>query len=144
MPITDHSTWSMDSKSCDVNMLVHCVLWHISPLISTCHQHGYPWPSLATPAYCLSLPAGPQGYTSYPHKATVCSCELVAPSLLGHVKRFIGVHHLWVRPYFSSSPACLGRLTWIVFVMGGRWPYSYCFVGCCLQDLFSIARSILV
>ena len=29
------------------------------------------------------------------------------------------------------------------FVMGGRWPYNCCFVGCCLQDLFHIARSIL-
>ena len=27
---------------------------------------------------------------------------------------------------------------------GGRWPYSSCFVGCCLNDLFNIARSILV
>ena len=41
-------------------------------------------------------------------------------------------------------PACLVRLTLIVFVMGGRWPYSCYFVGCCLQDLFKIARSILV
>ena len=28
--------------------------------------------------------------------------------------------------------------------MGGRWPYSCCFVGCCFQDLSDIARSILV
>ena len=27
---------------------------------------------------------------------------------------------------------------------GGRWPYSYCFVGYCFQDLFNIAWSILV
>ena len=40
--------------------------------------------------------------------------------------------------------ACLVRLTWIGFVMGGRWPYSWCLVGCCRQDLFKIARSILV
>ena len=26
----------------------------------------------------------------------------------------------------------------------GWWPYSCCFVRCCLQDLFNIARSILV
>ena len=39
--------------------------------------------------------------------------------------------------------ACLVRLTWIVFVMGGRWPYSWCLVGCCRQDLFNIARNIL-
>ena len=44
----------------------------------------------------------------------------------------------------QQCPACLVRLTLIVFVMGGEWPYSWCFVGCCLQDLFNITRSILV
>ena len=44
----------------------------------------------------------------------------------------------------QQCPACLFRLTWIVFVMGGRWLYSCCFLGCCLLDLFNIARSILV
>ena len=44
----------------------------------------------------------------------------------------------------QQCPACLVRLTWIVFVMGGRWPYSWCLVGCCCQDLFNIARRILV
>ena len=42
----------------------------------------------------------------------------------------------------QQCPACLVRLTWIVFVIGGRWPYSWCLVGCCRQDLFKIARSI--
>ena len=44
----------------------------------------------------------------------------------------------------QQCPACLVRLTWIVFVIGGRWPYSWCLVGCCHQDLFKIACSILV
>ena len=44
----------------------------------------------------------------------------------------------------QQCPACLVGLILIVFVMGGRWPYSCCFVGCCLQDLVNIARSILV
>ena len=44
----------------------------------------------------------------------------------------------------QQCPACLVHLTWIVFVMGGRWPYSWCLVGCCHQDLFNIAHSILV
>ena len=58
-----------------------------------------------------------------------------------------GVH--WSTSLMSSSlllqqcPACLVRLTWIVFVMAGKWPYSWCLVGCCRQDLFNIARSIL-
>ena len=44
----------------------------------------------------------------------------------------------------QQCPACLVRLTWIVFAMGGRRPYSWCLVGCCRQDLFNIARNILV
>ena len=44
----------------------------------------------------------------------------------------------------QQCPKCLVRLTWIVSVIGGRWPYSWCLVGCCRQDLFRIARSILV
>ena len=44
----------------------------------------------------------------------------------------------------QQCSACLVRLILIVLVMGGRWPYSCCFVGCCLQDLFNIAHNILV
>ena len=28
--------------------------------------------------------------------------------------------------------------------MKGKWPYSYCFVECCFQDLFKTAHSILL
>ena len=38
----------------------------------------------------------------------------------------------------QQCPACLVRLTCIVFVMGGKWPYSCCLVGCCHQDLLKI------
>ena len=44
----------------------------------------------------------------------------------------------------QQCPACLVRLMWIVFVIGGRWPYSWCLVECCCQDLFRIARRVLV
>ena len=39
--------------------------------------------------------------------------------------------------------ACLVCPTWIVFVMGGRRPYSWSFVGFCRQDLFNIAHNIV-
>ena len=29
----------------------------------------------------------------------------------------------------QQCSACLVRLTCIVFVMGGKWPYSWCLVG---------------
>ena len=58
----------------------------------------------------------------------------------------VGVHRstsLMSSPLpLQQCPACLVRLTWIVFVMGGRWPYSWCLVWCYRQDLFNIARSI--
>ena len=46
---------------------------------------------------------------------------------------YVGVHRR--RSLMSSSlllqqcPACLVRLTWIVFVMGGQWPYIWCLGG---------------
>ena len=114
-------------------------------IIMSCRQHGYPLPSLATSPYHSSPPAGLQGYILCPHIVAVCKFELVVLLLLGHMWGSLGVHHLWARPCFSSKcPACLVRLTWIVFVMGGKWPYSWCLVGCCRQDLFNIARNILV
>ena len=72
-------------------------------IILSCHQLGYPWPSLANPPYRSSLLAGPQGYPPYPHRAAVCRVELTTLLLHGHVKEPKGVHHLWVRPYFFSS-----------------------------------------
>ena len=61
---------------------------------------------------------------------------------------YVGVHRS--TSLMSSSLllqqclACLVRLTWIAFVMGDRWPYSWCLVGCCCQDLFNISGNILV
>ena len=45
----------------------------------------------------------------------------------------------------QQCPVCLVRLACIVFVIGGRWPYSWCLVGCCCQDLFytRMLRAIL-
>ena len=75
-------------------------------------------------------------------------CMYVRAGRLGFARPYVGLHRS--SSLMSSSlllqqcPACLGRLTWIVFVMVGRWPYSWCLVGCCRQDLFNIARSILI
>ena len=91
---------------------------------------GYPWPSLATFPY-RSLPqAGLLYDIPYPHIVAECMFVLVVLLLHGHVWGSKRVHHLWVRPCFSSSVLHVWvRLTWIVFVIGGRWPYSVCRVG---------------
>ena len=61
---------------------------------------------------------------------------------------YAGVHRsTWLTIWsllLQQCPACLLRLARIVFVIGGRWPYSWRLVGCCCQDLFNIALNILV
>ena len=75
-------------------------------------------------------------------------CMYVRAGRPTFARLYVGVHRS--TSLTSSSlllqqrPACLFRLTWIVFVMGDRWSYSWCLVGCCCQELFNIARSILV
>ena len=121
-----------------------CVCLNVIIIVLRC-QHGSPWPSLATRLYRQLLPGGLQGYILYRHRAVVYRFLQV---VLAFVHPYDGVH--WSILLMSSSlllqqcPACLVRLTWIVFVMGSRWQHSSCFAGSCLQDLFSIDRSILM
>ena len=89
------------------------------------------------------------GRSSGQHPVSSHSCWMyVRAGRPAFARPCVGVHKS--TSLMSSSlllqqcPACLVRLTWIVFVIGGRWPYSWCLVGCCRQDLFRIARSILV
>ena len=122
------------------------MLYVYSSTIMSCRLHRYPWPSLAISPYRSSLPAGLQGCIPNPHIAAVCM--YVRAGRPAFARPYVGAH--WSTSLLSSSlllqqcHACLVRLTWIVFVMGGRWPYSWCFVGCCCQDSFNIARNILV
>ena len=89
------------------------------------------------------------GWSSGQHPVSSHSCWMyVRAGRPAFARPCVGVHKS--TSLMSSSlllqqcPACLVRLTWIVFMIGGRWPYSWCLVGCCRQDLFKIARSILV
>ena len=89
------------------------------------------------------------GRSSGQHPVSSHSCWMyVRAGCPAFARPCVGVHKS--TSLMSSSlllqqcPACLVHLTWIVFVMGGRWPYSWCLVGCCRQDSFKIALSILV
>ena len=114
------------------------------------HHHLAPsaWISLTLSchSYLSSIASGrSSGYIPYRYRA-VCMQVLAGRPAFA---RLCEVVHRSMSLMSSSlllqqCPACLVRLTWIVFVMGVRWPYSCCFVGCCLKDLFNIARSILV
>ena len=75
------------------------------------------------------------GRSSGQHPVSSHSCWMyVCAGRPAFARPCVGVHKS--TSLMSSSlllqqcPACLVRLTWIVFVIGGRWPYSWCLVGC--------------
>ena len=74
-------------------------------------------------------------------------CMYVRAGRPAFARPYVGVHRntslMSLSLLFQQWPACLVRLTWIVFVMGGRWPYSWCFAWFSRQDLFNIAAAFL-
>ena len=128
--------------------------WHASFLRMTVHNghhhHVVPQAQISlTLSRHFSLSFITSGKSSGLHPISPRSCCMyVRAGRPAFAWSCMGVHRN--TSLMSSSlllqqcPACLVCLTWIVFVMGGRWLYSWCLVGCCRQDLFSIARNILV
>ena len=103
--------------------------------------------SLSSRAVSMDLPDPLSQFVSIVHRSRqvfqATSCIGKELLYIGSSWSFCLCWSMWRGPreLMSSSllllqcPVCLARLTWIVFSMGGRWPYNCCFVGCCLQDL---------
>ena len=112
------------------------------------HHHHHVVP-LAQISLALSRHFSLSGRSSGLHPISSHSCWMyVRAGRPAFPWPYAGVHRS--TSLMSSSlllqqcSACLVHLIWIVFMMRGRWPYSWCLVGCCRQDLFNIARNILV
>ena len=108
------------------------------------HIHHYHVVPLARISLTLSRHSSlsfiASGWSSGLHPVSShCCCMYVRAGRPAFARPYVGVHRS--TSLMSSSlllqqcPACLVRLTWIVFVMGGRWPYSWCLVGCWNQNL---------
>ena len=114
------------------------------------HHYGEPLAQISlTLSRYLSLLCITLERSSMLHPVSVqSSCRSVKAGHPTLACSFEGVHKgtsLLSSPILlQQCPACLARLIWMVFEMDGRYPYSCCSVGCCLQDLFNTARSILV
>ena len=97
--------------------------------------------------FTLSFIASGRSSGLHPVSSHSC-CMYVRAGRPAFAWPYVGVHRS--TSLTSSSlllqqcPACLVCLTCIVFEMGGKWPYSWCLVGCCRQDLFNIALNILI
>ena len=80
-----------------------------------------------------------------PYIAAVDKFYRVVEHLLVRMKGSVG------KPSFIRSslllqqcPACLVRRIWMILEIGSRWPHSCYIMGCCFQDLFNTACSILM
>ena len=127
------------------------IVWNRT--IFTYHHHHHHVVPLARISLTLSrhfsLSFIASGLSSGLHPVSSHSCWIyVRAGRPDFARPYVGVHRstslMNSSLLLQQCPLCLVRLTWIVFVIGGRWPYSWCRVGCCCQDLFNIARSILV
>ena len=96
--------------------------------------------------FSLSLIASGSSSGLHPVSSHSC-CMYVRTGRPAFARPYVGVHRstslMSSSLHLQQCPACLVRLTWIVFVMGGRWPYSWCLVGGCRKELFNIGRCIL-
>ena len=108
------------------------------------HHHVVPQARISLTLSChFSLSFIASGTSSGPHSVSSHSWWMyVRAGRPAFARLYLGVHRS--TSLMSSSlllqqwPACLVRLTWIVFVMGGRWLYSRCLVGCCRQWIYDI------
>ena len=108
------------------------------------HHHVMPlgWISLTLSRH-FSLSFIVSGRSSGLHPVSSHSCCMyVLAGRPAFARSYVGVHRS--TSLMSSSlllqqcPVCLVRLTWIIFVKGGRWPYSWYLAGCCREDLFNL------
>ena len=138
-----------------VGVLTHCTLLHSVcdskiAQIDVHHDHVVPLAQIALTLSChFSLLFIASGRSSGLHLVSSHSGYMyVQAGRPAFAWPYAGVHRSTSLTSLSlllqQCPACLVHLTWIVFVMGGRWPYSWYLVGCCHQDLFNIVCNILV
>ena len=127
-----------------------CTLSFLTPYICCIHHHVVPLARISltlSSHFSLSLIASGRSSGLHPVSSHSC-CMYVWAGRPAFAWPYAEVHRstslMSLSLLLQQCLACLVRLAWIVFVMGGRWPYSWCLVGCCYQDLFNIARNILV
>ena len=117
----------------------------------TIHHHHHVVP-LARISLTLSRPFSllfiATGRSSGLHPVSSHSCCMyVWAGRPAFARPYLGVHRS--TSLMSSSlllqqcPACLVRLTWIVFVMGGRWPYNWCFWGVAVRTCSILLAAFL-
>ena len=109
------------------------------------HHHVPPARISLTLSHHFSLSFIASGRSSGLHPVSSYSCYMyVRAGSPAFAWPYAGVHRSTSLSSSLLLQQCLACLVRLTFVVGGRWPYSWCLVGCCCQDLFNIALNILV
>ena len=133
--------WNQDTN----NLYEQCfTIYYIYIYIWTCYHHHHIVPLARislTLSHHFSLSFIASGRSSGLHSVSSHSCWMyVRAGRPAFARPYVGVHKstslMSSFLLLQKCPACLVRLTWIVFMIGGRWPYSWCLVGRCRQGLF--------
>ena len=151
--------WFQHFSKIDSNFKINISLftnWVNSPghHISTtwCHHHHHHVVRLArismTISLLVSLSFIASGRSSGLHPVSSYSCCMyVRAGRPAFDWPYVGVHRSTSLTISSlllqQCPVCLVRLAYIVFVTGGRWPYSWRLVVGCCQDLFNNVKAIV-
>ena len=114
------------------------------------HHHVVPPTRISLTLSChfsLSFIASGRSSGLHPVSSHSC-CMYVRAGRPTFAQPYVEVHRstslISSSKLLQECPACLVCITWIVFVMGVRRPYSWCLVGCCLPGLFNIARRKII
>ena len=118
--------------------------------IPTYHHHHHVPPARIslTPSrhFFLSFITSSRSSGLHPVSSQSC-CMYVRAGRPAFAQLYVGVHRstslMSLSMLLQQYLACLVHLTWIVFVMGGRWPYSWCFVGCCIRTCSILLAAFL-
>ena len=115
-----------DSSSCRAaSMDIPDPLLPLFPIIHRLWQVFWATPPLSSHSCCMYVLVG-RPALAHPYVGVHRSTSLMSSSLL-----------------LQQCPACLARLTWIVFVMGGRWPYSWCLWGVAARTCLILLATFL-
>ena len=94
------------------------------------HHHVVPLAQISlilSRHFSLSFIASGRSSGLHPVSSHSC-CMYVLAGCPAFARPYVGVHRstslMSLSLLLQQYPACLVRLTWVVFVMGGRWPYS--------------------
>ena len=100
------------------------------------HHHvvSLAWISLSLSRhFSLSFIASGRSSKLHPVSSHIC-CMYVRAGRPAFAQPYVGVHRstslMSLSLLLQQCPVCLVYLTWIVFMMRSRWPYSWCLVGC--------------